>query len=29
MSAIQHSDGHARCPWPGQDPFYIAYHDDE
>jgi DNA-3-methyladenine glycosylase I len=18
-----------RCPWPGQDPFYIAYHDDE
>ena len=19
----------SRCPWPGQDPFYIAYHDDE
>jgi DNA-3-methyladenine glycosylase I len=18
-----------RCPWPGQDPLYIAYHDDE
>ncbi len=18
-----------RCPWPGQDEFYIAYHDDE
>ena len=18
-----------RCPWPGDDPFYIAYHDDE
>ncbi len=18
-----------RCPWPGQDPIYIAYHDDE
>jgi DNA-3-methyladenine glycosylase I len=18
-----------RCPWPGEDPFYIAYHDDE
>ncbi|MBV8839000.1 MAG: DNA-3-methyladenine glycosylase I [Alphaproteobacteria bacterium] len=29
MSAIQHSDGRARCLWPGQDPFYIAYHDDE
>ena len=22
-------DGKSRCPWPGQDPFYIAYHDDE
>jgi DNA-3-methyladenine glycosylase I len=21
--------GLKRCPWPGQDPFYIAYHDDE
>ncbi len=29
MSAILHSDGRHRCPWPGQDPFYIAYHDDE
>jgi DNA-3-methyladenine glycosylase I len=19
----------ARCPWPGNDPLYIAYHDDE
>ena len=19
----------ARCPWPGEDPFYIAYHDEE
>ncbi len=18
-----------RCPWPGEDPFYVAYHDDE
>lgn len=18
-----------RCPWPGQDPLYLAYHDDE
>ena len=19
----------ARCPWPGTDPLYIAYHDEE
>src|SRR6185295_12600259 len=18
-----------RCPWPGEDPLYVAYHDDE
>ena len=18
-----------RCPWPGEDPFYVAYHDTE
>ena len=29
MSPILHSDGLSRCPWPGQDPFYVAYHDDE
>jgi DNA-3-methyladenine glycosylase I len=29
MSALPHSDGRRRCPWPGQDPFYVAYHDDE
>jgi DNA-3-methyladenine glycosylase I len=29
MSAVAHSDGRHRCPWPGQDPFYVAYHDDE
>ncbi len=23
------SDDSGRCPWPGQDPFYIAYHDEE
>ncbi|MDJ0449070.1 MULTISPECIES: DNA-3-methyladenine glycosylase I [Methylocystis] len=28
-SVILHDDGRARCPWPGQDPLYIAYHDDE
>jgi DNA-3-methyladenine glycosylase I len=29
MSALKHSDGLARCPWPKQDPLYVAYHDDE
>ena len=24
-----HADGKARCPWPGADPLYIAYHDTE
>ncbi|MCI0600343.1 MAG: DNA-3-methyladenine glycosylase I [Beijerinckiaceae bacterium] len=24
-----HADGKSRCPWPGSDPLYIAYHDDE
>ena len=23
------SDASGRCPWPGDDPFYIAYHDEE
>ena len=23
------ADGHARCPWCGTDPVYVAYHDDE
>ena len=27
--AIVHADGQSRCPWPGEDPFYVAYHDDE
>jgi DNA-3-methyladenine glycosylase I len=22
-------DGKPRCPWPGSDPLYIAYHDEE
>ena len=22
-------DGLPRCPWPGQDPLYVAYHDQE
>ena len=29
MSIIRHPDGHPRCWWPGTDPFYIAYHDEE
>ena len=28
-SARLHADGLTRCPWPGDDPFYIAYHDTE
>ena len=27
--AILHPDGLARCPWPKQDPLYVAYHDEE
>jgi DNA-3-methyladenine glycosylase I len=27
--AVLHDDGLHRCPWPGEDPFYVAYHDDE
>ena len=28
-SARLHPDGKIRCPWPGEDPFYMAYHDTE
>src|SRR5438128_6063779 len=28
-SARLHPDGKTRCPWPGEDPFYVAYHDTE
>ena len=24
-----HADGLARCPWPKDDPLYLAYHDEE
>jgi DNA-3-methyladenine glycosylase I len=27
--AVLHPDGLARCPWPQQDPLYVAYHDEE
>jgi DNA-3-methyladenine glycosylase I len=28
-AAHLHADGKARCPWPGDDPLYVAYHDTE
>jgi DNA-3-methyladenine glycosylase I len=28
-SAVLHPDGLVRCPWPKQDPLYVAYHDRE
>jgi DNA-3-methyladenine glycosylase I len=28
-TASLHPDGKMRCPWPGVDPFYIAYHDTD
>src|ERR1700735_4314394 len=29
MSPLLHPDGLHRCPWAGQDPLYVAYHDRE
>ncbi|HXF89914.1 MAG TPA: DNA-3-methyladenine glycosylase I [Xanthobacteraceae bacterium] len=28
-STLLHSDGLHRCPWPKDDPLYVAYHDKE
>jgi len=28
-AALLHPDGVRRCPWPMQDPLYVAYHDEE
>ena len=28
-AAHRHPDGLSRCPWPKEDPLYVAYHDDE
>jgi DNA-3-methyladenine glycosylase I len=28
-TALLHPDGLRRCPWPKQDPLYVAYHDTE
>ena len=27
--AVLGADGRHRCPWPGEDPLYVAYHDEE
>lgn len=29
LGAVRHPDGLSRCPWPGEDPVYVAYHDEE
>ncbi|MGO9740096.1 MAG: DNA-3-methyladenine glycosylase I [Roseiarcus sp.] len=29
IHAFRHADGLARCPWPGVEPLYVAYHDQE
>ena len=29
VHAVAHADGLHRCPWPGADPLYLAYHDEE
>jgi DNA-3-methyladenine glycosylase I len=29
LTSVRHGDGLCRCPWPGNDPFYVAYHDEE
>ena len=28
-TARLHPDGKTRCPWPGEDPLYVTYHDTE
>jgi DNA-3-methyladenine glycosylase I len=29
QSLIDHDDGLRRCAWPGTEPLYVAYHDEE
>jgi DNA-3-methyladenine glycosylase I len=29
VTAVKGADGFMRCPWPGADPLYLAYHDEE
>src|SRR5476651_595504 len=28
-SSLSSATGKPRCPWPGNDPLYLAYHDEE
>ena len=28
-ASLKHADGLVRCPWPKDDPLYVAYHDGE
>jgi DNA-3-methyladenine glycosylase I len=28
-SVVRHADGKMRCAWCGDDPLYVAYHDEE
>ncbi len=28
-ASVLHADGRCRCPWPGHDLLYVAYHDEE
>ncbi|NND49774.1 MAG: DNA-3-methyladenine glycosylase I, partial [Rhizobiales bacterium] len=29
MSSVPVTDTRQRCTWPGDDPLYVAYHDEE
>jgi DNA-3-methyladenine glycosylase I len=29
MSESSHAQNAKRCPWPKDDPIYVAYHDQE
>ena len=29
VEPLTHADGLTRCPWPGTDPLYVKYHDEE
>ncbi len=29
LEPLKHADGLTRCPWPGTDALYVAYHDED
>jgi DNA-3-methyladenine glycosylase I len=29
IEPLTHPDGLTRCPWPGTDPLYVKYHDED